>query len=146
VKQLEVGFPRDLTTVPRYVDAGGPCAGKAAGTCRFDTVALGDTAGHKVETVTHSGRRWSFTDDVIDLANGESLTSIANYATPPGPCANQTGTDCHFDTMAFDLGAAEIVTAGGKLWRFTGATLDPGYPVELSSISYLSASHGGPCP
>jgi hypothetical protein len=48
----------DLAAVPRY--AAGPCQGRTAGQCTFDTRTYGLAEGRTVEIVTANGRLWRY--------------------------------------------------------------------------------------
>jgi hypothetical protein len=139
---LDVEFPKDLTAVPRYAEAGGPCDGKAAGSCHFETLAFDPASG---ELVTASGKIWSWTNGVIDPGFPKDLTSVGRYSDLTGPCANKTAGNCHFDTMTYDAAGAEVVTVNGKMWSFTAGVLDAGFPKDISSIPYMTGAKKGPC-
>lgn len=77
-----------LETIPRY--ASGPCAGAAAGACRFDTRTFGVESGQAVEIVTARGLMWRWhslgADDGQPLpGNPISLSSIPRYAPACAP-------------------------------------------------------------
>jgi hypothetical protein len=139
---LEAEFPKDLVSIQRYIDPGGPCEAASSLNCHFDTLAF-DPAGP--ELVTAAGKIWSWNNGALDGGFPQDLTAISRYADATGPCANKTGANCHFDTMTFDSTGAEVVTASGKIWKFTAGVLDSGYPREIASIPYMSGAKNGPC-
>jgi hypothetical protein len=69
----------DLTAVPRY--ASGPCAGKGAGACAFETRTFLPGGN---ESITIDGVAWTFDPAGAPLGSG-SLFTVARYAA--GPCA-----------------------------------------------------------
>ena len=120
----------DLTSVARY--ANGPCAGRAAGTCQFDTVAFTTINGVYTESITAYGQYWNFNlnnlSAISQISTG-TLASVPRYAN--GPCRDVVGT-CRFDTVGFfpngSGGWLESITAsqpiivrqpgGGGSWQF----------------------------
>ena len=48
----------DLTSIPRY--ANGPCQGKAAGSCTFDSRTIATIDGRRIESITAYGKFWNF--------------------------------------------------------------------------------------
>ena len=125
----------DLTSVPRY--ANGPCRGKAAGKCTFDTRAVSPS---RRESVTAYGRYWNF-----DITSGEvlatgDLTTVARYAN--GPCKDKQAGMCKLDTRAFTQDGGESITAYGSYWTFdleTEAVVATGKLVDVERYA------AGPC-
>ena len=75
------GSGSDLTSVTRY--AFGPCVGKAAGTCTFDTRTFVMLNGQYLESITAYGRYWNFpagSDAALEGDAGGDLASVTRYA------------------------------------------------------------------
>jgi hypothetical protein len=126
------GLP--LTSVPRY--ASGPCAGRAAGDCEFETRAFYSRGTALVESITAYGKAYNF--DALTYApwdgtaaqwpaNGTDLTAVPRYAM--GPCASRPEGQCYFQSRTFyasdDGRLVESITAQGRLWEFDTATDEP---------------------
>lgn len=146
--QPGVGIPGpngavDLTTVPLY--AAGPCAGRAPGTCVFDTHAFVLLPPNRlVEYVTTMGRQFVFEANQMTGA-GVELAAIPRYQDL---CANRamTGGLCKLDTRTFaKIGndVIESITAYGRRWQYNldGMRL-PDSGVDLATIPHYAA---GPC-
>ena len=76
------GSGSDLLSVARY--AFGPCAGKAPGTCRFDTRTFLSVNGETLESITAYGRYWNFkngSDTALEGDAGGDLASVTRYAS-----------------------------------------------------------------
>jgi hypothetical protein len=128
----------DLTSVTRF--AQGPCTGKAAGNCVFDTRAFVTLSGQVWESITAYGKYWNFIgpNATPDPLNGADLTTVTRFAQ--GPCAGKAAGTCVFDTRAFaTLGGQlwESITAYGKYWNFIGpnATPDPNNGQPLGTVA-----------
>lgn len=108
----------DLGQVAYY--AAGPCAGRAPGTCRFDTRSFALFPGnHLVELVTAYGRTWAWENGVV-TDPGTDLAAVPRYAEicalrggPTVPCTFETRTFVHVDGELF-----ESITAYGKYFAF----------------------------
>ena len=128
------GNSKDLTAESRY--ASGPCAGKSAGTCNFDSRAMyvNDAAtGSRTESITAYGRYWNWNENLaqtdqnlrweLQPADNRDLTSVDRYAG--GPCAGKSAGTCTFDSRAMYLESnsskTESITAYGKFWNFNSA-------------------------
>ena len=115
---------------------GGPCAGKSAGTCNFDSRAMyvNDAAtGSRTESITAYGRYWNWNENLaqtdqnlrweLQPADNRDLTSVDRYAG--GPCAGKSAGTCTFDSRAMYLESnsskTESITAYGKFWNFNSA-------------------------
>ena len=56
--QPVIGNGSDLNSVSRY--ANGPCQGKAAGSCNFDSRTIATIDGRRIESITAYGKFWNF--------------------------------------------------------------------------------------
>ena len=139
----------DLTTVPRY--AAGPCKGRAAGQCVFDTRTFVTLAGKLTESITAHGKAYNF--DASPGAgykpwpdNGRDLTGVPRFAA--GPCKGRSAGQCVFETRTFgtfDGHLVESITAYGKYYNFDA---DDGYkpwPDNGSEATGVARFGGGPC-
>lgn len=114
------GSGSDLTTVARY--ASGPCNGRAAGTCAFQTRTMATLGNDTVESITAYGRYWNFVvgqDTALEGNAGADLSAVARYGN--GPCNGRAASTCVFDTRTFvTLGDKRIesITAYGRYWNF----------------------------
>lgn len=135
---------KDLTTVARYAAPTGPCAGKAAATCRFDNVAFSSPlqGSPLVETITAYGKYWRFDGETpIAPVGGALVESVGRYAA--GPCVGQAAGACRFDTGVFvDFQGLpyEAMSVGNRYWIFQGNTVITSEP--LSNVARYAA---GPC-
>ena len=71
----------NLDSITRY--ATGPCAGKAAGACTFDTRTFVVLGADYVESITAYGRFWNFpqgSDTALEGDAGGSLEDVSRYA------------------------------------------------------------------
>lgn len=140
--RMRLGFPVDLTAVPRYALNRGPCAGRAAGTCTLDAVASPD--GH-TEAVFAYGQKWVWTDGLLGADFPKDLTTIARYARVPGaPCQGRAAGTCRFDAVTYANPSSEKVFAYGQLWSYTDGVLDAGFPKDLTTVARFG-SNNGPC-
>jgi len=135
----------DLTSVERY--ASGPCAGKAPGTCVFDTRTFVEWNGEIWETITAYGRYWNFRGAtfVPDSANGSDLVSVPRFAN--GPCAGKAPLTCKLDTRNFvvqDGVMTETVTGDGRYWNFVGPNSTP-VAQNGDLLSSVPRYASGPC-
>ena len=107
----------DLTSVGYY--ASGPCAGKAAGQCEFDTRTYARIDDELIEFVTAYGKYWSFKNAAATPGGqGIDLSTIGRYSQI---CALRGGQPCTFDTRAFvvlDKKLTETITAYGKHFNY----------------------------
>lgn len=114
------GSGSDLTTVARY--AAGPCSGRAAGTCAFQTRTMATLGNDTVESITAYGRYWNFVvgqDTALEGQAGGDLSAVERYGS--GPCNGRAASTCVFDTRTMvTLGgkALESITAYGRYWNF----------------------------
>ncbi|OGM27866.1 hypothetical protein A3A76_05395 [Candidatus Woesebacteria bacterium RIFCSPLOWO2_01_FULL_39_23] len=102
-------YPFDLTTVGRYSQAGGPCNGKAPGTCDFDirTAWYRPTFNVYRDSVIASGMLYDYScagGSCSNLNQGVDLDNVSRYDQPNGPCVGQA--DCRFDTRAVQIDEA----------------------------------------
>jgi hypothetical protein len=102
----------DLTTLGRYTQSGGPCYGKTAGTCKFDTLTFVTWSdGHLYESITAYGKYWNFDyNNNYALISTGDLTSVPRYANFGGPCYGKTPGTCTFDTRS-------MMTANGTIYE-----------------------------
>ncbi|MDO8336148.1 MAG: hypothetical protein Q7T74_05220, partial [Candidatus Saccharibacteria bacterium] len=140
----------DLTTVQRYKD--GPCVGRAAGTCTFDTRAFWYTSdGKLVEAITAYGKIYNFSGATPFTAwpsNGSDLTTISRYAT--GPCAGRGAGTCKFDTLDYYIDSTgkqvwESITAYGKGYNFYISGAAPVTGVNNFDLTTVQRYKDGPC-
>lgn len=138
---------RDLTSVPRF--ASGPCQGKSAGTCHFDTRLFVTLNGQLVESITAYGKGYNFiVDDNYAPApgNGFDLTTIQRFAD--GPCLGKSPGSCKFDTRLFvtlNGVLVESITAYGKGYNFD---VDNGYAPYSNNgfdLTTIQRFADGPC-
>jgi len=131
----------DLTEVPYF--ATGPCAGRAPGTCHFDTRTFAFFApNHLIEFITAYGRSWAF-ENGVPTDNGTDLASVPRYSEI---CANRGAGPCVFDSRTFvqvngDL--MEAITAYGRYFAFDAHGIrsrDNG--INLTTVPRYAA---GPC-
>ena len=137
-----------LEQIPRY--ASGPCVGRAAGSCAFDTEVVFSFNGRWTESVTAYGGFWNF--DIDDhyapiTGNGLNLETVARYAS--GPCAGQPAGTCRFETRIeafidnFNNGRqTESITAYGKFWNFDSDAPLAGSGQNLETVPRFAS---GPC-
>ena len=112
----------DLASVPWYLS--GPCAGKSAGTCTFDSmIAYYNPDGSRDFAVTAYGKYWNWNSPsrgVFNLTGSGDLISVPWYAS--GPCAGKSAGTCTFDSMIAyynpDGSRDFAVTAYGKYWNW----------------------------
>ena len=116
----------DLTAVSRFVIPGGPCVGRAIGTCTFDTrtvyVSPFDN-NQQIEFITAYGRYWKY-DMAGNFLSSNDLTTVARYVAPGGPCVGRAAGTCLFDTRSVYASPSdgnqqvEFITAYGRLWKY----------------------------
>lgn len=118
---------RDLTNIDRFSRPGGPCHGKAPGTCRFDTRTVFLNGGHRIESITTpDGKFWHFDLDTTLYPgwsnNGSDNTTVERYMRPSGPCYQKATGTCRFDTRTLFYANGHriesITTPDGKFWHF----------------------------
>ncbi len=139
------GSGSTLDSVARF--AVGPCAGRAAGTCTFDTRTFATLGGVTYESVTAYGRFWNWdaSDGSVISGSGSLLESVARYAA--GPCAGRAAGTCTFDTRTFLASGGvtyESVTAYGRYWNWDAAdgSVIAGSGSLLETVARYAA---GPC-
>ncbi len=153
------GNGSDLTTVPRYTS--GPCAGRPAGACKFDTrthtTAVINGVSTQIESITAYGKYWNFDTRTGQQpagwgGNGSDLTTVPRYTS--GPCAGRPAGACTFDTLTyFDtlIGGVntqvETITAYGKYWNFDTRTgqQPAGWGGNGSDLTSVARFANGPC-
>jgi len=130
-----------LESVPYF--ASGPCSGKAAGTCRFDTRTFVTFQGNRlIEFITAYGKSWAF-ENGNPTDNGSDLSTVPRYTEV---CALRGGSPCRFDTRTFvnvDGQLTEAITAYGRYFAYDmqgRRSKDNG--VDLSAVTRYAA---GPC-
>jgi hypothetical protein len=137
----------DLTSVPRYAD--GPCQGRAAGQCAFDTRAFLTVQGHLIESISAYGKYWNFdADDAYKPwdGNGSDLTSVPRYAN--GPCQGRAAGTCVFDTRTFltvQGRQIESISAYGKYWNFDSDDAYKPWDGNGSDLTSVPRYANGPC-
>ena len=119
---------RALTNIDRFSRAGGPCYGKAPGTCRFDTRTVFMSGGHRIESITTpNGKFWHFDLDASGYPgwsnNGTDNTQVERYMRTSGPCYGKAFGTCRFDTRTIFYASdghriESITTPNGKFWHF----------------------------
>lgn len=137
----------DLVAVDRYVDNGGPCAGKTPKSCQFDTrTVYYNSQGDKYEAITAYGKYWNFKNGVAQSGNGSNLTNVSRYTSSNGPCAGKSGSNCVFDSrhIYYDTNGNKIetITAYGRYYNYTNGTAVSSNGGTLTSVSRYSS---GPC-
>jgi hypothetical protein len=114
-----VATSTDLALMPRY-QTGGPCEGRAPGTCKFDTRTFQVIGTDVVESITAYGKTFDYGIDGTPLpGSGQDLTTIPRYAA--GPCAGKAAGQCVFNTRLLEEIAGhvlETVTAQGKVFHY----------------------------
>jgi arylsulfatase A-like enzyme len=153
------GNGNDLTSVARY--ANGPCLGKPAGSCTFDTrtfnTALVNGVNTQIESITAYGKYWNFDTNTGQQpagwsGNGNDLTSVARYAN--GSCLGKPAGSCKFDTRTYfntvvnGVNArVEAITAYGKYWNFDTSTgqQPAGWSGNGSYLTTVPRYANGPC-
>jgi len=109
----------DLTGVSFY--SAGPCSGRSAGTCTFDTRTQVKINGQLIDSVTAYGKGYNWYPDLSPWPNnGFDLTTVTRYAA--GPCSGKTAGTCKFDSRAYftmsDGSIVESITAYGKAYNW----------------------------
>lgn len=129
----------------------GPCTYAPYGEeCHFNTRAITEINGDRVESITAYGYVWNFNIDNNHqpMHAPVKLSSIDRYAEPYGPC--YTDDNCEFDTRGtyenFNGERIEIITVGGRIWIYN---ITRGHEMvvsgkNLNNFSNLS-EFGGPC-
>lgn len=114
-----VATSTDLALMPRY-QSGGPCEGRAPGTCKFDTRTFQVIGTDVIESITAYGKTFDYGVDGTPLpGSGQDLTTIPRYAA--GPCAGKAAGQCVFNTRLLEEVAGhvlETVTAQGKVFHY----------------------------
>lgn len=106
----------DLSEVAYF--ASGPCSGRGAGQCMFETRAFAMFPGnHLIEFVTASGKSWAW-ENGQPTDRGSDLAAAPRYSEI---CSLRGAGPCVFDTRAFvNVGSqlVESITAYGKYFAF----------------------------
>lgn len=145
----------DLAGVSYYKVQGGPCEGKSAGTCRFDTQSVWDKPDKtRSQSITIGGKYWNYdspSGGTWNLTGSGNLADVAWYAAAGGPCEGKSGTGCSFDTLTtwYYPGSqtrGQSITISGKYWNYNSDS--PGNWTRTGSGDLAPTFYkdgGGPC-
>lgn len=110
----------DLLTDGHYHSTGGPCEGKTAGQCRFDTRTFYDD----IESITTSdGKYWDY-DTTKTTWSGGDLVTDGHYVDTVngGVCNGKAEGKCVFSSRTFTDNFEEITTIDGKFFHYDIST------------------------
>lgn len=143
------GAPADFTGVTWYTQKNGPCEGRPAGTCHFDTRSIRvESNGDIVVSITAYGKYWTYNQTTQTIiAEKQEMTAVSRWMGTNGPCTNRTVGTCLFDTRSIVMENGrnkEYITAYGKWWKFDllDSSGDPNNGKNLTAIARFAS---GPC-